>query len=239
MKKFIALALAALMLLSLAACGNDTPTQAPTQKPAETTKAADTTTEAAAPAETKDSSDATKAPAASEGEWETKGLPAVTAGCLDGKILIMSVGQSADVDLVCTPLKRAKIDYYQNNLIEADGVTDSYKILICVVGGSNKGLGAASMDQADEEKRVTGVLEKAKSLGLTIVCIHNGGVDRRGTLSDAFIKLAFPEANYAIVLNSSDTDNLIHDILAAKSTPTAYVEKASECVTVLKYMLGK
>ncbi len=241
MKKFIVLALAALMVLSLAACGNEpAPTTAPTQKTAETTAAkpdetkAPDKTEAVTPETTKASSGKTNA-----GEWETKGLPAVPKGVLEGRVAITSIGQSADVDVVMNQLKKLKIDYYEAKLITADQLTASYPILICVVGGSSKGLGGAGLDQDQEEARVKALLDKAVELKTKIVMIHNGGVDRRGTLSDAFIKLAFPYAEYAIVKISGDTDDLMKNILSGKNVPSAFVEKDADVQAVLKYMFGK
>ena len=93
--------------------------------------------------------------------------------------------------------------------------------------------------QEDEEARVKALLEKAVELKTTVLMIHNGGVDRRGTLSDAFIKLAFPYSTYAIVKLEGDTDNLMHDILAAKNVPSAFVEKDADVQAVMKYMFGK
>lgn len=237
MKKFIAFALAALMLLSLAACGNEPAPTAPASTPAATTKAPETkapaaeTTKANTPDETQGSS--------GDSTWETKGLPAIPAGCLEGRIAITSIGQSADVDAVMNQLKKLKLDYFEAKVITADQYTANYPILICVVGGSSKGLGGAGLDQDQEEARVKALLDKAKDLGTTIVMIQNAGLDRRGTLSDAFIKLAFPYASYGIVMISGDDDNLMHDLLAVNNVPTAYVEKAGEVQSVLKWMFGK
>ena len=241
MKKLIVIVLTLSMLLSLAACGGSN-TPSTTTAAATTTAAPADKTTAAAPATTQAGGDATTAaPAPSgSGSWETKGLPAIPAGCLSGEILITSVGQSTEADSVASLLKRAKIENYTHtNTVSADAVTSSYKVLIMVVGGSSKGLGGAGLDQAKETERVTAVIEKAKSLGLTIVCMHIGGLDRRGTMSDAFINLAFPSADYAIILKDGDNDDLMKNILAAKNVPTAYLTKTTESRDVLAYMLGK
>ncbi|MBO4873626.1 MAG: hypothetical protein J5496_09495 [Lachnospiraceae bacterium] len=242
MKKFIALALAALMLLSLAACGNDpAPTAAPTQKATETQAPANNNTETKAPAAETTAAEAgeTKSGDIAPGEWETKGLPKIEASCLDGRVAVTSIGQSADVDVVMKQLKKLKIDYYDAKVIEASSLTSSYPILICVVGGSSKGLGGAGLNEDEEAARVKGLLDKAKELGTKVVMIHNGGLDRRGTLSDKFINLAFPYATYGIVLLSGDEDNLMKDILALSNVPSAFVEKTGDVQTVLKWMFGK
>ena len=58
-------------------------------------------------------------------------------------------------------------------------------------------------------------------------------------MSDAFIDLAFPSAQYAIVVAEGDTDNHMHDILAKNNVPSAFVEKQMDARTVLTYMMGK
>ncbi|MBQ6075522.1 MAG: hypothetical protein IJK86_05130 [Lachnospiraceae bacterium] len=238
MKKFIVLVLALAMVLSLAACGgNSNPTAAPTTAAPETTKAQDQTT--AAP-ETTQGQDQTTAAPSGDAAWETKGLPALTKGCLSGNLLITSVGQSSEADTVANLLKRAKFDNYtQLNTVTADAISNSYQVLVMVVGGSSKGLGGAGLDQDKETARVTAVIEKAKELNMQIVCMHIGGTDRRGTMSDAFINLAFPAADFAIVLKEGDTDDLMKSILAQKNVPTAYIDKQLESRDVLAFMFGK
>ena len=165
-------------------------------------------------------------------------LPAVTAGSCQLPVLLTSVGQSADVDIVATHCKKIKLDVYQNNTIKAEELTNKYKTIILAVGGSNKGLGAAGIDADQELARTDALIAKAKELGMTVITMHVGGADRRGTLSDSFIKPAFAAADIAIIVESGETDNLMHDILAGNSTPTAYVAKSSGVRDVLKSLFG-
>ena len=81
-------------------------------------------------------------------------------------------------------------------------------------------------------------MAKAKELGITIIAMHTGGADRRGTLSDSFIKPAFAAADIAIIVESGDGDHLMYDILAANNTPTAYAAKAADVRNVLKSLFG-
>ncbi len=200
--------------------------------PAETAPAETAPTEEpqaeAAPAENQ----TTEAPAA------TGDLPAVTAGSCQLPAILTSVGQSADVDIVATHCKKIKLDVYQNNTIKAEELTGKYKTIILAVGGSNKGLGAAGIDADQELARTDALIAKAKELGMTIIAMHVGGADRRGTLSDSFIKPAFAAADIAIIVESGDGDNLMHDILAANNTPTAYAAKAADARNVLKELCG-
>ena len=195
--------------------------------PAETAPTEESQAEAA-PAENQ----TTEAPAA------TGDLPAVTAGSCQLPAILTSVGQSADVDIVATHCKKIKLDVYQNNTIKAEELSDKYKTIILAVGGSNKGLGAAGIDADQELARTDALIAKAKELGMTIIAMHVGGADRRGTLSDSFIKPAFAAADIAIIVESGDTDNLMHDILAGNNTPTSYVAKSSAARDVLKSLFG-
>ena len=184
----------------------------------------------AAPVETQTEA----APAATTGE-----LPAVTPGSLKGMPAILtSVGQSADVDVVATLCKKIKLDVYQNSTIKAGELSDKYKVLILAVGGSNKGLGAAGIDADQELARADALMARAKEMGMTIIAMHTGGADRRGTLSDSFIKPAFAAADIAIIVASGDADHLMYDILAANNTPTAYAAKAADARNVLKELFG-
>ncbi len=202
------------------------------------TQAESATTEAA-PAETQTTETTEPAPTETQTTEASSGdLPAITAGSCQLPAILTSVGQSADVDIVATHCKKIKLDVYQNNTIKAEELTAKYKTLILAVGGSNKGLGAAGIDADQELARTDALIAKAKELGMTIIAMHVGGADRRGTLSDSFIKPAFAAADIAIIVESGDTDNLMHDILAAKNVPTAYVEKSSAARDVLKSLFG-
>ena len=165
-------------------------------------------------------------------------LPAVTPGSVQLPVLLTSVGQSADVDVVATLCKKIKLDVYQNSTIKAEELTGKYKTIILAVGGSNKGLGAAGIDADQELARADALMKKAKELGITIIAMHTGGADRRGTLSDSFIKPAFAAADIAIIVESGDADHLMYDILAANNTPTAYAAKAADARNVLKSLFG-
>ena len=198
---------------------------APTEEPQAEATTEEPKTEAA-PAETQTA------------EVASGDLPAITAGSCQLPVVLTSVGQSADVDIVATHCKKIKLDVYQNNVISASELTEKYKTIILAVGGSNKGLGAAGIDADQELARTDALIAKAKELGITIIAMHVGGADRRGTLSDSFIKPAFAAADIAIIVESGDTDNLMHDILAGNNTPTAYVAKSSAARDVLKSLFG-
>lgn len=218
MKKFIALVLCALMVLgALTACGgsNDAPA-APNNAGSGTTNNNDPAPEGG------DSAD----------------LPEITAGMCEGSVILTSIGQSADADVVSTLCQRAGIEVYANNTIAADSVTDQYKTIIMAVGGSSKGLGAAGIDADQELARAEALINRCHELGIKIVAMHTGGSARRGTLSDSFINPVFDAADAAIVIKEGDSDNLMAGILSANGTPSAYLDSAADAIGVLQTMFG-
>ena len=89
-----AMAMTMAAMVALSACGGSS-------KPAETQAAA--------------ASEAAGAAAEAAGE-----LKEITAGMLEGPVILTSVGQSADVDIVNTLCTKAGIDLEKNNGITAD-----------------------------------------------------------------------------------------------------------------------
>ncbi len=215
MKKIFAFALAAALSLSLTACGGDGASSTPAQ-----------------------SGGAGKSPASSAAGSSAGTLPELTAGSCQTPVIVTSIGQSADVDIMKTLCTKAGLEVTTNATISADELTADTKTLILAVGGSSKGLGAAGIDADQELARTDALLSKAEELGITVVATHTGGSARRGTLSDSFIVPAFGAADMAIVLAEGDSDGLMNGILAENSTPTAVIEQVTDCITTLQTLFG-
>lgn len=162
----------------------------------------------------------------------------LTEALAEGPTILTSVGQSADVNVVQTLMKKCEIDCDLNATLSADDMAD-YKTLVLAVGGSSKGLGAAGIDENQELERVNAVIAKAKEQGMTVVALHIGGSARRGTLSDKFIPDAFNAADAAIIVSEGDSDGLMKGIVAGNGTPTAFVDNQVGAVEPLKTIFGK
>ena len=190
MKKKLAAALICLSMAaaSLTACGGDT-----TSTPAATQEAAKTETPAAG------------------GEAASGDVKEITEAIAEGPIILTSVGQSADVNVVQTLLKKCEIDSDLNATVTADDL-GSYKTLVLAIGGSSKGLGAAGVDENQELDRVKSVIAKAEEQGMTIIALHIGGSARRGTLSDKFIPDALAAADAAIIVSEGDSDGFMKEV---------------------------
>lgn len=175
---------------------------------------------------------------AEAGEAASGDVVEITEALAEGPTILTSVGQSADVNVVQTLMKKCEIECDMNATVTADDIAD-YKTLVLAVGGSSKGLGAAGIDENQEMERVNAVIAKAEEQGMTIVALHIGGSARRGTLSDKFIPDAFGAADAAIIVSEGDSDGLMKGIVAGNATPTAYVENQVSAVEPLKTIFGK
>lgn len=148
-------------------------------------------------------------------------------------VLLTSVGQSADVEMVKSMLGKTDIEFTDNNLATEADLGDA-KTLILAVGGSSKGLGAAGIDADEEIKRVSALIDAAKSNGVKIIAIHIGGEARRGELSDKFIKPSFENADYAIVVESGDSDNMMRDIAKDNGYKIDIISQMTDTITKLE-----
>ena len=127
-------------------------------------------------------------------------LTPLEAAMFEGPILLTSVGQSADVNIVNTLLTKAGVaDVRLAVSVTADEVAN-YKTLVLAIGGSSKGLGAAGSDEKQEVARVVAIIEAAKANDVKILSLHVGGQARRGVLSDLFIPDAVKASDAMIVV---------------------------------------
>jgi len=161
--------------------------------------------------------------------------PAQAAG-LSGPIfespaLITSVGQSADGQLVKVLADRVGIGYSYDSLAPASVVRD-YKTVILVVGGSSKGLGAAGINQDQEESRARALIAAARDAGTQILFMHVGGEARRGDLTDRFVTITAPAAQYLIIVADGNKDGFMTN--AAPGVPSDMADTVGDAGRLLK-----
>ena len=139
----------------------------------------------------------------------------------DTPVLLTSVGQSPDVEMVKVLLERVGIEPTVDNRADGSELYDA-QTLVLAVGGSAKGLGAAGTNADQEIDRVECLTAAADEAGLTIIAIHLGGTARRGELSDRFIVPSFEKADYAIVVDRGDKDGFMASLAAEHEIPMDY-----------------
>lgn len=154
-----------------------------------------------------------------------------------GDIALTSIGQSPDSMMVKVVLKKLGITPDTDNLITADQL-EGYSILIAVVGGSSKGLGAAGIDKDQENERSKALLETAREKGIKILIMHIGGEGRRGTLSDSFINTAVPFADELILVEGANQDGLFDTLLEGKDIQIRTVPNVRSTTDPVKEVLS-
>ncbi len=122
-------------------------------------------------------------------------------------IALTTIGQSPDAVMVKVLLKRLGLNATYEPLLKAEAL-GAEKVLIAVVGGSTKGLGAAGINAEDEKARAVSLLEAAKAKNLHILVMHVGGEGRRGSLSDMFIQTAVPYGEEIILVQGANADGI-------------------------------
>lgn len=147
------------------------------------------------------------------------------AAFADKPALLTSVGQSADIEMVKVLLNRGKVNHTADPLVTAAKLPGGAQTLVLAVGGSSKGLGAAGISTEAEIDRAKALIKRARELGMKIIAIHVGGEARRGTLSDAFINLCVPGADYTIVVADADKDGLFTKLAGQAKIPLVKVDK--------------
>jgi hypothetical protein len=160
------------------------------------------------------------------------------APVFDPPVLLTSAGQSADVALAATLARRAGIPADQVKAATGKDLA-GHKTLVLVLGASMKGLGAAGLETAKEKDRVRALLAEAKSRGVPVLCLHLGGEQRRGELTDEMIGEFLPSARMAVVVASGDKDGLFTRICREKGIVLKVVEKTLDAVEPLKAAFRK
>jgi len=121
------------------------------------------------------------------------------------EILITSIGQSADARMVNVLLTRHNVETVYEQLALPEDI-ENFKIVIAVVGGSSKGLGAAGIDKNDEIDRTKSLIQEIEDQEVVLLVMHIGGEARRGALSDAFLDEIVPYADHLIVVEAGNMD---------------------------------
>jgi hypothetical protein len=156
----------------------------------------------------------------------------------DPPLLITSAGQSADVSLASALARKAELPATLAKTATGRDLA-GHKTLVLVLGASMKGLGAAGIDTAKEKDRVRGLLAEAKARAIPVLCLHLGGEQRRGELTDDMIREFLPSAKLAIVVASGDKDGLFARLCREKGILLKTVEKTLDAVEPLRAAFRK
>jgi hypothetical protein len=149
------------------------------------------------------------------------------------EILITSIGQSADARMINVLATRHEIATVYEQIAPPEIIKD-FKIVIAVVGGSSKGLGAAGIDQDDEIARTKELLQEIKNREVNLLVMHVGGEARRGVLSDAFLNEVVPYADHLIIVESGNMDDYFTNMSKEKEISLEIVDKIVDTGELVK-----
>lgn len=158
----------------------------------------------------------------------TPSEPAEFNGKLQGPFVMTTCGQSTGsvmFHMVAVQAGLTSVDEHQLMDTDMDSVAAGAKTLVITTGTSGKGMGAAGTDVDDEIERCTAVAEKAKSMGMLVVCAHVEGMSRRTDANDqASIDAILPLADVIVCVKDSDSDGLFSSYAETNNIPIIIVE---------------
>ena len=153
-------------------------------------------------------------------------------------ILITSIGQSADARMIKVVAGKLQLACDFEQVAKPD-IIKNYKILVVVVGGSSKGLGAAGIDKEQELIRAQELIKEAKVRSVKILVMHVGGEARRGALSDAFLNEVVPYADHLIIVENGNKDGYFTQISKEKEISLEIVSKILATGELMKVYFDK
>jgi len=156
---------------------------------------------------------------------------------LAADVALTSVGQSPDAMMIRVVLRNMGIAHDYDSLMQTGALAD-HKVLIAVVGGSSKGLGAAGIDEEGEKKRAVALINAAKEKGMKVLAMHVGGSGRRGRLSDQFIEAVVPLADALIVVEGGNEDGLFEELIQGREIPMYGADSVKGTDVPLKTVLS-
>jgi len=153
------------------------------------------------------------------------------------EILITSIGQSADARMVNVLLTRHNVETVYEQLALPEDI-ENFKIVIAVVGGSSKGLGAAGIDKNDEIDRTKSLIQEIEDQEVVLLVMHIGGEARRGALSDTFLDEIVPYADHLIVVEAGNMDGYFTEISKEKEISMEVVDKIVDTGELVKSFIS-
>lgn len=163
--------------------------------------------------------------------------PSATVPKFETPILITTAGQSIDYETAKVLANRLKIQNVTDNSAKPEDLLGQ-KTLVVVPAHSNKGLGSAGTNVADEMQRVKVLLAAAVKSNIPVVLIHLGGEVRRSADSDPFIEQVMTVAKCAVVWAPGNYDGYFTKKCAEKKIPLILIDKLSDLSGIMKAMFS-
>lgn len=228
MKKYLVMLLAAVMLLSLAACGRQENTSPTGQADPNANTQAVIDPEGTAPAFDMQTSE----------EKHIVNIGEVDKSLFQLPVMVTSFGQSTDASTIDQALSRSNVEHTYTPQATADDMA-GFKTVFIAVGASTKGMGAAGIKEDAEVARAEAIMAKLKETGATVVCAHIGGGTRRGALSDKLTDMVLPQCKYIILKEDANFDYKFTKYAEENKLPITLIFANKDTVQVMSALFGK
>lgn len=121
--------------------------------------------------------------------------------------------------------------------------TGKYKVLVAVIGTTDKGLGASGITIEDEINNLKEVIKRAQAQNMPIVAVHIEQDKRAPKLptngNERIIDLICPVSDWMVVLKASNTDGRFTKLSEEYGIPLTIVDSALEFSNLCKEIFIK
>lgn len=121
--------------------------------------------------------------------------------------------------------------------------TGNYKVLVAVIGTTDKGLGASGITIEDEINNLKEVIKKAQSMNIPIIAVHIEQDKRAPKLptngNERIIDLICPVSDWMVVLKASNSDGRFTKLSEQYGIPLTIVDSALEFSNLCKEIFVK
>lgn len=157
--------------------------------------------------------------------------PVAATETFEAPVLLVAVGESADISIAKSVLTKTGVAFTE--YAEGTDVT-AFKSAVLVPGVSVKGLGEAGIAVADELAKTKDLLSKLDAAGVKIVVAHLGGDARRDELTDQFLDVVLPAADFILALETGNKDGKFSDFASANGIASSMESGLGTVVNTFK-----
>lgn len=160
-------------------------------------------------------------------------------------LIITSAGQSSGVKVARVLTIRSGLErkmVYVPTLKASKLNQGKAATLMVFVGLSKSDLASEGLTVDSEIQRISAVLNKAASQGMTIVVAHiDGGMGRGASGSDAekIIDVVLPFASYLVVSREGDEDQRFANWATSRKIPLAWLDDPLELASYIRAMYSR
>lgn len=149
----------------------------------------------------------------------------------EGPALLVAVGESADISIAKSVMGKTGVEYTE--YVKGADLA-GFKSAVLVPGVSVKGLGEAGIDVAAELAATEALLADLDAAGVKVIVAHLGGDARRDELTDQFLDVVFPAADYIVALESGNKDGKFTDYASANGVGNTMADGLASIVNTFK-----